>query len=209
MSGHPGTHQYMSGTRRGVIRWAQTEASSASTGARDRSALSLEEIFQAHVHQVHRLVRRLAGPKACEADVDDLTQQVFINVHRALPKYRGEGQLSTWLYGIAARTVLHHHRSRTRWLKLLDRFSAQPQAHSTDGLRLVEDRSQLARIEFHLGKLSPEQRAVYLLMDIEGLTGPEVCSALELKEGTVRSRLRAARNYLQSQLEKDEAHHEA
>src|SRR5262245_37099609 len=77
--------------------------------------LTLELLFRRHADDVHRIVRRLLGPAASAADVDDLIQQVFLAAHRALPQFRRDAATTTWIYGVASRTVLHHLRSRRRY----------------------------------------------------------------------------------------------
>src|SRR5262245_23319146 len=82
--------------------------------------LTIDALFKEHVADVHRIVASLLGPGASRADIEDLTQQVFLSAHRALPNFRGESKPTTWLYAIASRVVLTHLRGFRRQRKMRD-----------------------------------------------------------------------------------------
>src|SRR5688572_13322193 len=107
--------------------------------------LTLEGLFRQHADDVHRIVRRLLGLGATEADVDDLVQQVFLAVHRALPSFRGESKTSTWIYGIASRTVLNHLRSWRRYRVMVARLEEDPWPVERPD-RQLESRDELRRV---------------------------------------------------------------
>ena len=165
--------------------------------------LTLEGLFRAHAEDVHRIVRRLLGPAATEADVDDLVQQVFLAVHRALPKFRKESKTSTWIYGIASRTVLHHLRGRRRYQVMVSRLEEEPWPVERPEPKL-ESRDELRRVWRCLMRIHPKKRVVFVLHEIEGLSGPEIAEMLEVNEATVRSRLHHARRELMAALVKEE-----
>lgn len=165
---------------------------------------TLERVVREHSDDVHRIVRRLLGPAANEADVDDLMQQVFLAAHRGLPHFRGESKMSTWLYGIASRTVLHYLRGRRRHRRLVAKLEEQPSAvHRTEGQ--LESRDELRRVWRCLLELSPKKRVVFVLHEIEGFSGPEVAEMLAISEATMRSRLHYARSELGTLLGIEEA----
>lgn len=163
---------------------------------------TLDALFRAHADDVHRIVRRLLGPGASEADVDDLVQQVFLAAHRALPRFRGDSKTSTWMYGIASRTVLHHLRSRRRYRAMIDRLEAVEWPVDCSEKR-IEDRDELRRVWRALMRINPKKRVVFVLHEIEGLSGPEIATMLEVKEPTIRSRLHHARRELMAELAKE------
>jgi len=169
------------------------------------ASLTVDGLFRAHVNDVVRIVSRLLGPTASNADVDDLTQQVFIQVHRSLPRFRGDSAVTTWIYGIASRVVLQHLRGRRRYRSMIDRCeSSQVFDHSPRGVHeTVEQRQALRRVWKVLLRIKPERRVVFVLHEIEGLTAREIGEALDIKEEAVRSRLRRARADLEARLEKD------
>ena len=174
---------------------------------RSAKALTFDQIFDRHAGDVYRIVRRLLGP-AGAADADDVTQQVFIAAHRALPRFRGEAQVQTWLYGIAARRVLMHLRSGRRRKAMLAHFEAEPSmAEAGDGAwNRMEARVHLRDVWRALLNISSKKRIVFLLYEVEGWTAPEIAERLQLREGTVRSRLNHARRALAAAL--SEVEHE-
>ena len=160
-----------------------------------RPTLTLEGLFRAHVDDVHRIVARLLGPAAGSADVDDVTQQVFVAIHRALPRFRGDSAVTTWIYGIAVRVTLRHLRSRRRYRAMIDRFEGSRVFDSAPrGLEeTLEQREALRRVWSALIRMKPDWRVALVLYDIEGLSIKEIAEALDLREEAVRSRLRRAR----------------
>lgn len=164
--------------------------------AEERSEqLTLELLFRRHADDVHRIVRRLLGPAASDADVDDLVQQVFLATHRALPQFRRDAKTSTWIYGIASRTVLHHLRSRRRYRIMMSRLESEPWPISRPEGHL-ESRDELRAIWRCLMQISPKKRVVFVLHEIEGASCPDIAEMLSINEATVRSRLHHARREL-------------
>jgi RNA polymerase sigma-70 factor (ECF subfamily) len=163
-------------------------------------ALSLESLFHAHVDDVHRVVGRLLGPGAVAADVEDLVQEVFLAAQRALPGFRGEAKVTTWLYGIASRTVLVHLRKRWRYRRLRDALGLHIAATPASSTMPLETRDTLRQVWRCLARLSPKKRAVYVLCEIEGIAGEEVAAALGLPLNTVWTRLHHARRELWREL---------
>lgn len=174
-----------------VLAWVRQDAVPASE-------LTLETLFRRHADDVHRMIRRLLGPGATEADVDDLVQQVFLHAHRALPRFRGESKTSTWLYGIATKTVLNFLRGRRRYRAMVERLDTAPALDRSD--RRLEDRDELRRVWRCLLEIKPKKRVVFVLHEIEGLSAPEIAAMLDVGEPTVRSRLHHARRELMALL---------
>lgn len=165
--------------------------------SRAGAEVSLEALFRAHSDDVRRLVGRLLGPGASRADVEDLVQQVFLHAQRALPRFRGDAKPYTWLYGIATRTVYEELRKRGRHRRMLSAVEAMAGVSelgvvSGDG----EARAELARVWRALMKLDAKKRVVFLLHEVEGMSGREIAEALSIKEGTVHTRLHHARREL-------------
>lgn len=187
------------------VEVAAREASlgTSEAHAAARPTYTLESIFRAHARDVWRIVGRLLGPAAPRADVDDLGQQVFLAVHRALPGYRGDSALSTWLYGICARVVLQHLRGRRRHRAMIERFESSAIIEPVPGVEeAVAQREALARVWRALEQMAPDRRVVFVLTELEGLGAREVGEALGLEEEAVRSRLRRARSELAERLDR-------
>lgn len=157
-----------------------------------RSEHEFRTLYEAHVNFVWRTLRRLG---VREADLTDLTQKVFLTAFTKLSEFEGRSQLSSWLFGIAQRVASDYRRSAfVRREVATDgaHFDRYPGAVSD----LVEygDRTQRARAaEAILAKLPEEQRLVFTLYELEELSGEAIAELLEISVGTVRSRLRLAR----------------
>ena len=163
-------------------------------------SLSLDELFRAHMRDVYRVVARLLGPGASEADLEDLTQQVFLAAHRGWKNYRGEGKPTTWLYGISSRVVCGYLRSRKRQRRLREALEACPvemlQASDADPEAQVANREQLRVVWRVLMNIKVKKRLVYILYELEGQSGADIAQALDIQEATVWTRLFHARREL-------------
>jgi RNA polymerase sigma-70 factor (ECF subfamily) len=161
----------------------------------ERQTLTIERVFREHFDHVYRIVGRLLGPSASSSDIDDVTQQVFLTVHRALPKFRGESTLSTWLYGIASNVVLTNLRGFRRQRRLrraLELAELTPKNARTPEQSYAEKQELVAVWKSLLG-IKPNKRIVYVLYEIEGLSGAEIAVALGIPQATVFTRLHHAR----------------
>jgi RNA polymerase sigma-70 factor (ECF subfamily) len=149
---------------------------------------TLEEAYAAHFDAVWGYLRRVG---VHEADRDDLAQEVFLTVHRRLPTYDHARPLRPWVIGICARVVLHYWRSARRRPAeptappVLDRAAGNDPDH--------ERRLLLAQL---LSTLKPEQRALFVLYELEGLTVPEIAELYGEPINTISSRLRRTREEL-------------
>ena len=132
-----------------------------------------------------------------DADLDDLTQEVFLVVRRKLSHFDGRN-LSGWLYRIAQRTV-RDYRRRAWYRRLLakrhegdrpERESVEPGADPSEVLERREAEHLLRQI---LGKMSESRRTAFILFEIEGYTGEEIATLEEVPINTVWTRLHHAR----------------
>ena len=155
------------------------------------------------VVMVRAQVRSLVGPTR---DLEDLTQATLEQIVRALPRFEGRCELSTFTYAIASRVVMNHWRSISRYLR---RFvlgtDDVPEPHD-DGpadAETLADRERAARLHHHLEELSADQRIVVVLFDLEELPAPRIAEILGCPEPTVRSRLKRGRAALAKRLIRD------
>ena len=155
-------------------------------GGRERDA-GLRRLFRALREPVHALCLHVTGRRA---DADDATQEVFLAVHAALPRFRGECRLSTWVYRIALRAAFRT-RARRREGHPLD-----PETPGGGGEGEMASRDEARRIGEAVGRLPAGPRAVIALFAVEGLSHREIADVLGIPEGTVWSRLHAARKML-------------
>jgi RNA polymerase sigma-70 factor (ECF subfamily) len=157
---------------------------------RDESspAALIAHIFSEHADFVWRSLRRLGVPSA---DVDDALQEVFLVVHRRIAEYEDRGLMRAWLFSISRQVSSHYHRgvkrSEARHRGLVVSSTAP------DLEEVVARREAEQLVSAFLDQLEEPQRLVFYLADIEGLTAPEIASALEVNLNTVYGRLRQAR----------------
>jgi RNA polymerase sigma-70 factor (ECF subfamily) len=134
---------------------------------------------------VYGLVTRIVGP----ADSDEVAQEVFVRIYRGLAKFRGDSQLSTWIYRLAVNAALSHATRRSRHGVADDdqvaELPAPPEARSDP--RLAE------RVEAALQSLPAGYRAVLVLHDVEGLSHEECAAIMGCRVGTSKSQLHKAR----------------
>jgi RNA polymerase sigma-70 factor (ECF subfamily) len=185
------------GIRRGQVS-GQTKPSSAIP--------TVEELFRDHVSDVFHMVRRILGPGANDADVEDVTQQVFVAAHRGLTQFRGESKPTTWLYTIAYRVALATHESwrKSRKLRKALEDEAALASEATSPEEEIAHRRELTRVWRCLMRIKPKKRAVYILYEIEGREGTEIAELLGVSLNTVWSRLFHARKELFEALERSE-----
>src|SRR5690606_26272444 len=130
---------------------------------------------------------------------EDAVQETFLAVQRALPGFRGEAQLSTWVYRIAVTTSLTARtRSRRHAAVELNPEHRDPGAPMDEA---VDARRRHAKLAQAMGRLSEEHRTVLTLFALEGVGHREIAEVLDSKEGTVWSRLHLARKRLAQLLE--------
>lgn len=160
--------------------------------------MTLEEVYRTHFRFVWRALRRLG---VSEIDAQDATQEVFIVVHRKLSTFEGRSQMTTWLFSIC----LHVARSRRR--KSHARHEVQDadaidalEDHAADPNALSEQRQRLALLDSLIDQLELDQRVVFTLFELEGMSGDEIAALLTIPLGTVYSRLRLARANFQAAL---------
>jgi RNA polymerase sigma-70 factor, ECF subfamily len=152
---------------------------------------------------VHRRMRSLAG--AAASDLEDLVQIAAEQVFRKLASFDGRSELTTWVYAVCYRVLLHHRRWYRRWSV---RFHHAPEIDlamlpGTDGSPAQGlERRELARVlDAALWRLTEQQRAVIVLHDLEDLSISEVAQIVACNELTARSRLRDARKRLRAILQ--------
>jgi RNA polymerase sigma-70 factor (ECF subfamily) len=154
-------------------------------GAARRQAT--ERVFRELREPLHALCLHLTGRRA---DAEDAVQEVFVAVHQGLPGFRGASRLTTWVYRIALRAAFRT-RARRREGQPLD-----PETPGGGGEGEMASRDEARRIGEAVGCLPAGPRAVLALFAVEGLSHREIADVLGIPEGTVWSRLHAARRML-------------
>ncbi len=163
----------------------------------DRAAQAA--LIHRYQQPVFALLWRIAGPE--RALVEDLAQETFLRVLRALPRFEpsGRARLVTWILTIATRLAINHTRSRVVRSQDVVPPGGVPAAllpPDQDAERRKLGTALLGAIE----ALGPQFRAAFLLRELHGLRYEEIAEALEVDVGTVKSRLSRARALLQRAL---------
>lgn len=156
-----------------------------------RAAPRFEDVYAAHFDFVWRTLARLGVPAS---HLEDAAQDVFVVVHRRLATFEGRSKITTWLFAICYRVASGRRNRACHRREIADgeRFEERP-GRTPDPLARCETRELLRRLEGILGSMTPEQRGVFVMFELEGLAGDAIAEALELPLPTVHSRLRLAR----------------
>jgi RNA polymerase sigma-70 factor (ECF subfamily) len=173
--------------------------------AQKGDSTAFEQLVLAHQNQIYRLCFRMLGNAE---DAADMTQETFLKAWRNLDRFQGDAAFSTWLYRLASNCCLDFLRSQKRrptvsmttedddgeeqTIEVAD-DSATPE----EELLLKEERSEIARA---MASLDEEQRQILSLRVVNDLSYTEIAEILDIKEGTVKSRLARARENLRKKL---------
>ena len=156
-------------------------------------------LYERHRADVARLVFRMLGPRA---DMEDVTQEVFVQVYKSLVDFRGQSKFSTWLHRVTVNVVLMYRRAaRSRPV-----FADEPIADAalrSGGIGPDEDAERRERLRAFgrlLDRLGDKKRAVFVLHELEGIPPNEIAKIVGAPVLTVRTRLFYARRELESML---------
>lgn len=153
---------------------------------------SFREIFDAHADYVWRTLAHMGVPAA---DLPDLAQEVFIVVHRRLPDWEPRHPLRTWLYTICRHQARDRRvRAHVRNERTVEAMPEQP--HATTPLDELVATRALARLHAALDAADPDQREVFCMYELEGLSMEDIAQAMGCPVKTAYSRLRLARAQL-------------
>jgi RNA polymerase sigma-70 factor (ECF subfamily) len=173
---------------------------------------AFNELVDAYQHRVFRLVYRMLGRRE---EAEDMTQEVFVQVFKAVGQFRGDAKLSTWVYRITTNLC----RNRVKYL--LRRHDGTQDEFDTRGERapasnargvtfsavarpdqMVEGYQVEKVVQRCLSELEPEFCEVLVLRDIEDLTYEEIGEIVGVADGTVKSRIHRARAALKAKVER-------
>lgn len=159
---------------------------------------ALERLARAESPRVIGLLHSLLGPRA---DIEDLAQTVFLETCRALPRFRGESSVSTFVAGICIRVVRRAMRP-TAWLRRRADWESDPIAASNPE-RAAEQAEQLRRLHHALSRLSAKKRVAFLLWSLEGLDVRAIAEMMEASVPATKSRILYAQRELKQRAERD------
>jgi len=149
---------------------------------------SFDALYEAHFEFVWRTLRRFGVPASV---AEDAAQDVFVVLHRKLPALRADASAKGYLFSIARRVASDYRRASRRPQASLD----AERTESTDRgpFDRAADREAGEALEAFLESLDEDKRAVFVLVELEGLTMPEVSQLLATNINTLYSRVRSAR----------------
>jgi RNA polymerase sigma-70 factor (ECF subfamily) len=163
--------------------------------------LTPEAVFRDYAPRVYALARRMLGN---DADAEDVTQDVLLQVVRKLHTFRGQSDFYTWLHRVTVNAALLHRSKRARRQEHetrdpLDLFQddghhampVKPWSVSPDQQALDRERGEI--IEKAIARLPDIYRDVYVLADVEGMSNPDIGQMLHLTLPAVKSRLHRGR----------------
>lgn len=163
-------------------------------------ALTVAQVYEEHANFVWATLHRMG---IAQADLPDVTHEVFLVVHRRLGTYDAQSRLKSWLYGICRRVAAAHRR---RAYRRRERVTDMPESIAPVTTRTPEDEAmaraaqrQLAEL---LDSLDVDKRAVFVMFEIEGLACEEIARQLDIPVGTVYSRLHAARREFEKRVDR-------
>ena len=212
--GNPALAERLPGVTRDVaMRVLEGGASGGSVGASDRNPEgdddravlaraaaghepSVRRLYRDHVDRIFRTVARILGSH--DSDVEDVVQQTFLAALDGAERFDGRSKVSTWIIGIATRRALDQSRERwrrSRWQRVGEMVGLGRAAARPDDLH---DSRALA--EWALAKLTPEQRTVFVLHEVEGHTLAEIGTMTSTGISTLHARLVAGRKRLDAAL---------
>ncbi|HEY0712681.1 MAG TPA: sigma-70 family RNA polymerase sigma factor [Polyangia bacterium] len=160
---------------------------------RPQDTVTIETLFQEHGGRVSRWAAGLGGPSI---DVDEVVQEVFIVAHRRLAEFRGDAQITTWLFRITTR-VVQHQRRRGRWRRWLAGNAKDvagdlptPQLDPVESLLRKQAVQELYEI---LDQMNDRWRTILILANFEQLSAEEIADMTGVKPSTARVWLHRAR----------------
>lgn len=166
----------------------------------DRSATGDQEAFRQLVLRYHRLVINISFRALGELSLaEDVAQEVFIKVYKALPGYRHDKPFKHWLHRVAANAVTDALRRR-RPIVSLDGLEQQPAANGSDPQDIAARHDLQRAVRHAIANLPPHYRDTIALQAFGELSYDEIARTLDIPLGTVMSRLNGAKRLLRERL---------
>ena len=190
----PATLVHGSGSRRALT--AESDEWLARVRAGDPPAL--DRLVRQEAPRVARLLVRILGPRP---DLEDLVQTVFLETCRALPRYRGDAAISSFVGGITVRVARRAMRP-SAWFTRRVHVEVEPVA-ATDPERAAGHSEQLRRLHRALEKVAPKKRIAFLLWALEGLDVAAIAELTGASHSATKSRIFHAQKELKRLAERD------
>ncbi len=173
--------------------------------AQSGEAGAFDELTRRYTNIVYRILYKILRH---EEDTQDALQDTFVSAYKALPRFRQDARFSTWIYRIATNAALMKTRARRNNLVSLDHPNDESEAKSawdlpdfsaTPDEEILSDETRRV-MEAAIQSLPPEQRAAFVLHDIEDLSSAETAAKMGITVSAVNSRLHRARVQLRDRI---------
>ncbi len=166
--------------------------------AKAQDQLAFARLVERYQDGLVGYLNRLTG---CRDRAEDFAQETFVRLYQHLDGYREEGNLAAYLYRIATNLVHSHERRERRFkLLILPFFSHRNGHHPTTPQAEALGNEEQREVSRALAAVDLLYRAPLILREIEGLSYLEIAAALDLSEGTVKSRIHRGRQLLKAEL---------
>ena len=175
---------------------SETQIAGDATECRMGLAIDFERAYRMYSRRVFAKCLHMVGN---QAEAEDLTQEVFLQLFRKMDSFRGESAFSTWLYRVAVNVVLMHLRRNSLTTSSLEEVTELKEGifslHQVLGApdRALTGTIDRLNLERAVSQMSPGYRQVFLLHYVEGYAHPEIARILGLSIGTSKSQLYKAR----------------
>lgn len=193
------------------MTWDEQSEAALVERLRARDETAFNELVRAYERRVYGLMLRMLGRND---EAEDLAQEVFVQVFKAIDQFRGESRLSTWIYRIGVNLCKNHnkylqrrHASEQEELEpLADRVPMSNAKGTTVGEMVRPDDALVGRqielvVQQGIDALDSEFREALILRDVEDLSYEEIAQITGVPEGTVKSRIHRARAQLKQAVE--------
>ncbi|MBD3419459.1 MAG: sigma-70 family RNA polymerase sigma factor [Chitinivibrionales bacterium] len=167
-------------------------------------ARAQQTLFSKYKDKVYSLAYKSLGPFF---EIDDIVQQIFVNIFKSLPSFKGLSSFDTWIYRISAKICIDQLRKKYRKRQIQILHDSEMAEHNAvdsgdNPHEMLENQELNHQIFQALGQLSPQKRMVVTLYEMDGKTIEEIAIILKIPAGTVKSRLFHGRNELKQKLRK-------
>lgn len=166
--------------------------------AKEGDRVAFRALYDRYLRRVAAHIGRIMGPGP---EVEDVIQEVFVQVHRSLPKFKGDSKFSTWLYRVTWNVTVSHLRKRSSMVDLpaLRQFAATQELWSQ-----LEAREKLRTMYAAMNDLPTEYREAFVLFELEGWSLAQISESTGDSINTIASRVRRSRERLRALLERAE-----
>lgn len=175
-----------------MIPLSQLDEADCIARAQRGEVAAFSELVARHQERIYRFLLRLTRS---QEDARELAQETFLSAYEALPRWRPQARLSTWLLHIARNQALDWLRRARRvdFVALDEALADQLPSNTPTPEAALQARQRIAALEGALARLSLEHREILLLRDIEDMPYEDIAEVLGIGLGTVKSRIARAR----------------